>query len=172
MCGRQIERNLVVFLDHTDQHIIDKIKELHPEWVEADGICKPCAEYYRKELTGSELSDANIGPHERQKRFGMGIVMLVLSFAIAYFFHLVGSSRSVRLFLFLPIFFGMLGLVQAQEKTCALLAERGLKNMDAGEMKVEDVNIEKALRIRGRAILIKSALLALLLTAFLFFYPR
>jgi hypothetical protein len=67
LCEKTMERNLVLYLDHTQAHIIDRIKEEHPEWVEADGVCAPCAEYYTRQLSG-ELETANIGPGERRKR--------------------------------------------------------------------------------------------------------
>ncbi len=39
--GETMERDLMAFLKHTDRHIIDAIKEDHPDWVEADGACPP-----------------------------------------------------------------------------------------------------------------------------------
>lgn len=47
-CGQEIERDLLLFLDHTQGHIISYIKEKHPEWIEKDGICPKCHEYYKK----------------------------------------------------------------------------------------------------------------------------
>ena len=40
-CGESVERDLLVFLHHTDQHIIEAIKNQHPEWVKDDGTCPP-----------------------------------------------------------------------------------------------------------------------------------
>ncbi len=40
-CGESVERDLLVFLHHTDQHIIEAIKKDHPEWVKDDGTCPP-----------------------------------------------------------------------------------------------------------------------------------
>ena len=37
LCGRKIVRDLVHFIDYTHHHVIDKIKNNHPEWVESDG---------------------------------------------------------------------------------------------------------------------------------------
>ncbi len=40
-CGETMERDLMVFLQHTDHHLIDAIKEDNPDWVEDDGTCPP-----------------------------------------------------------------------------------------------------------------------------------
>jgi hypothetical protein len=37
-----VEGEIVIFRDHTDQHIIDLIKHDHPDWVEKDGVCLHC----------------------------------------------------------------------------------------------------------------------------------
>jgi hypothetical protein len=47
ICQQETPRDLVIFLDHTDQHIIDEIKKQYPEWVNSDGMCQKCAEHYK-----------------------------------------------------------------------------------------------------------------------------
>ncbi|MDA2917310.1 hypothetical protein MYX64_10815 [Nitrospinae bacterium AH_259_B05_G02_I21] len=49
-CEEAVERNLLVFLRHTDQHIIETLKALHPEWVEADGESPAVLDFYRAQL--------------------------------------------------------------------------------------------------------------------------
>lgn len=49
-CGEPVERDLLVFLHHTDRHIIDALKELHPEWVEEDGESPKVLDFYRAQL--------------------------------------------------------------------------------------------------------------------------
>jgi len=53
VCGENIGQELLVFIDHTDQHIINVIKTKHPEWAEDDGMCKKCVDYYRKQIKGT-----------------------------------------------------------------------------------------------------------------------
>jgi len=162
-----MERNLILFLNHADQHVIDQVKKEHPEWVTKDGICKPCAEYYRRQLSG-ESREENIGPRGRKRRFGMGLVSLGMGLILAFLFRTAQVDRIWFALLFFPFFGGMLGLIQAREKTCAFLAERGLRNMDEGPPgKVADSGIATHLRLRGRGILVKSALAAFLLTTLL-----
>ena len=52
VCHKEVPRDLVVFLDHAKQHIIDEIKKQHPEWVENSGVCKQCMMYYEEQLGG------------------------------------------------------------------------------------------------------------------------
>ena len=169
LCGNQMKRDLILFLDHTNQHVIDRIKQNHPEWVESDGTCKPCADYYVKQLSGAGRR-GNIGPEQRQKRRIMGFAMLLVGMGMAFSFFRASAASGWRLSLFLPFFLGTLGLIQAREKTCALLAELGSANMDSGPAKIEDQKAANELKRRGRAILIKSVLIAALLTGLLYYY--
>jgi hypothetical protein len=38
-CEDYVDSDLLVFLSHTDRHIIDAIKKQFPDWVESDGAC-------------------------------------------------------------------------------------------------------------------------------------
>lgn len=58
VCNQQVKGDLVYFKDHTDRHIIDLVKHDHPEWVDTQGLCPQCAEYYRSEIKGSVFKDA------------------------------------------------------------------------------------------------------------------
>jgi hypothetical protein len=49
-CGESIPRELMVIIPHTEKHIIEEIKKEKPDWVEADGICKKCYNYYKSQL--------------------------------------------------------------------------------------------------------------------------
>ncbi len=164
-----MERDLALFLSHTDQHVIDQIKREHPEWATADGVCKPCAEYYKKQLSG-EPAGANIGPHGRRKRFLMGIGMLVLACILAFLFRSSGAGRLQHLLLFIPIFFGIFGLIQAREKTCAVLAEFGVRDMDSGQCRIDSGDVARSLKARGRKIFLTSILWASVLTALFFLF--
>ena len=54
VCEKEMKRELLMFLNHANQHIIEAIKQEHPEWVSSDGVCGKCMEYYKKQLAGSE----------------------------------------------------------------------------------------------------------------------
>ena len=66
-CGALMETDLVKFTEHTEQHIVDLVKHDHPEWVEDDGLCKKCYEYYRAEIQGSAFKTS--GCAIRKRRF-------------------------------------------------------------------------------------------------------
>ena len=53
-CEKAIPYDLKVIVSHTDEHIIEVIKKLKPNWKEEDGVCKKCYEYYINQLHGKE----------------------------------------------------------------------------------------------------------------------
>lgn len=50
VCQEEMPRDLVLFLDHTNQHIMDEIKRKYPHWVAADGVCRKCVEYFQSQF--------------------------------------------------------------------------------------------------------------------------
>lgn len=52
ICGEEMERDLILFLGHADEHIVEAVKKKHPEWVDQDGICAKCLDYYKGQLKG------------------------------------------------------------------------------------------------------------------------
>lgn len=67
VCGEMLPRDLLVIIPHTDNHIIDVIKKQHPEWVEKDGICRRCYEYYKSQLHPEENSGYIGRPDEKNQ---------------------------------------------------------------------------------------------------------
>ena len=59
----------------------------------------------------------NIGPRERRKRRLMAVVGVTVGVSVAFVLMLTGAPRLLRLVVFLPIWVGSLGLLQAREKT-------------------------------------------------------
>ena len=54
LCGTETPRDLAVFLDHTNGHILDAIRKKHPEWTDAEGVCKKCEEYFKQQMGTNE----------------------------------------------------------------------------------------------------------------------
>src|SRR5215212_3729971 len=105
------------------------------------------------------MSAANIGPGETRKRRVMGIAALGAGAVLACGLVLVGAPWWSRVVVFFPVWLAALGLLQARERTCVALAARGVCNMDAGELPLEDelaarVLRDKARRINRRALLV------------------
>jgi len=52
VCSEKVQGGLIDLREHTDKHIVDLIKEKHPEWVEENGICQKCIDYYQQQISG------------------------------------------------------------------------------------------------------------------------
>ena len=50
VCSEEMAREITTFLEHTNQHIYDVVKDNHPEWVSEDGSCDDCERYYQAAL--------------------------------------------------------------------------------------------------------------------------
>ena len=50
-CKIKMPRELQIIVPHTEEHIVEAIKETHPNWVAAEGICKKCYEYYKSQMS-------------------------------------------------------------------------------------------------------------------------
>lgn len=48
ICKKMVSENLVDTCESAHQYVIDNIKKKHPNWVEKDGACPKCIEYYKK----------------------------------------------------------------------------------------------------------------------------
>ena len=48
ICQESMDRDMMVLKAHTNVHIIDEIKKKHPEWIEENGACQKCVDYYEK----------------------------------------------------------------------------------------------------------------------------
>jgi len=46
-CKKSIPRELGVIILHTEEHIVEAIKKSHPKWIEKDGLCKKCYDFYK-----------------------------------------------------------------------------------------------------------------------------
>ena len=53
VCHEAVEGDLLVYVNHTEKHIMDEIKAKNPDWVEKDGICQECIDYFKNQLKGN-----------------------------------------------------------------------------------------------------------------------
>jgi len=51
-CNKEMPRDLLVVVPHTEEHVIDVIKKRHPKWTEENGVCKKCYEFYKTQMKG------------------------------------------------------------------------------------------------------------------------
>jgi len=114
---------------------------------------------------------ANIGPRERRKRRVLGIVSLTVAVAIAFVLVAYGVPRWWRLVVFFPLWLAGLGLLQARAQVCIALAARGTCNMDAGEERVGDADLNAQLRAAARRIHRRALLTAVAITLVALAFP-
>ncbi|UCC94879.1 MAG: hypothetical protein JSW40_08725 [Candidatus Omnitrophota bacterium] len=50
ICGKLLPHELIRIISHGEAHITEEIKKKHPEWVESNGVCRKCYEYYREQI--------------------------------------------------------------------------------------------------------------------------
>ncbi len=170
LCGKKTSRDLAVYLEHTQEHVIDVIKKKHPEWVAKDGTCRPCVEYYRSQLSG-DLPDMNLGPAETRKRLAAGIFSLSVFLLMGLVLWHHQSARVVRLVLWLPLFLSLWCFLEARKKTCSVLAEKGVCNLDRGIVALHDPARRARIRRLGRRLIVIGFLLSGMLTFFIYLLP-
>ena len=107
----------------------------------------------------------NIGPAQRRKRLFMAVFMFVLASVMAVWFVRVKAPLLWRLALGPLFFIAMLGFFQVHAKTCVVLAAQGIQNLDRKNEKIENAELLNLLRRRSYGILIRSAVVAVFLTA-------
>ncbi len=177
-CGGKMERDLLLFTRHTDQHILDEIKRLHPNWVTPDGFCRQCLDHFKRSLGkaqgGEPASDTsgfvNIGFAEQGKRRVMGMIAFLLSMFIYVALVLSGAERNWRLVLFVPLFGSMLGFFQARRRLCVVLGFKGTRNMDQGEEKINDAALTASFRKASFRLIFLCLALALASTFILYLF--
>jgi hypothetical protein len=54
VCKKKVGKDFYKFVSHTEGHIIDVIKKSHPQWIEKNGVCGQCLEYYHKQIKGEK----------------------------------------------------------------------------------------------------------------------
>lgn len=94
----------------------------------------------------------NLGAKGRRNRMILGVVCLFASFAIGLWMVSTEVHWVLRLALILPMFLGVVTLMQAMTRTCVVLAALGAWDLDCGTQRVPDPDLERRLRHRAYGI--------------------
>jgi hypothetical protein len=113
----------------------------------------------------------NIGPGGRRTRVIGGAVLLVVTVVAGALLVGFGLDRGLRLALFVPLFGGALGVLQARDHTCVMLAARNQCEIPRGVAAVSDSWLTGQLRRQAREILLEAAVFAAFLTGLALLIP-
>lgn len=174
-CGARMERDILLFYKHTDQHIVEEVAKSHPKWIMPGGFCPKCLDYVKQTLGrgGAENKSgdpvlANIGAVGARFRLMLAAACFAASGAAALYLITAGPPRTARLTLFIVLFAAFLFIFQARHRVCVIHAGRGTKEGEAGKEKVANPVLDRALRLVSIRILALSAAAALVLTLAVF----
>jgi len=48
VCKKETDANMIDICNSAYKYVMERIKARHPEWLEKDGACPKCVEYYKK----------------------------------------------------------------------------------------------------------------------------
>jgi hypothetical protein len=113
----------------------------------------------------------NIGSSGRRWRVIGGSALLVLGLAAAALLLLSGASRGARLALFAPFLGAAMGLLQARDHTCVMLAARGQCEIGHGFGPVIDTWLNGQLKRQAREVVLESVTIAAFLTGLALLLP-
>ncbi len=155
-CGEKMERDLSLFMEHTDKHIVDEVRKQNPAWVTKEGYCPKCLEYFKSQMTGVTMPGTNLDSAGVRQRFVLGVLGCGAGVAAFFWLRANEAPQAVWLILFPLFFLGTLGFFQAKRKLCVVIAQKQ----------------EEAMRRKARTILIFSVSVAALLTAAALFLQK
>jgi hypothetical protein len=113
----------------------------------------------------------NIGPAGRRRRVIGGLVLLILGGVAAGALVLTGTSRGLRLLVFLPFLGAAMGFLQGRDHTCVMLAARNQCEIGKGFGPVTDTWLVGQLKRQAREVVLESAVVAAFLTGVVLVLP-
>lgn len=107
---------------------------------------------------------ANIGGRAARYRLMLGLFGVSDAVAIVALQMILDGAREWRLLAFLPLLLATYGLFQYRQKTCVLLASRGVRDMGQGIEPVVDARERYRLQDRARGVHVAAIIGAALVT--------
>ncbi|MEW6008711.1 MAG: hypothetical protein AB1629_03670 [Candidatus Omnitrophota bacterium] len=47
ICQKKVDASIIKACTEAEKYVIENIRRSHPEWVEKDGACPKCIDYYK-----------------------------------------------------------------------------------------------------------------------------
>jgi hypothetical protein len=113
----------------------------------------------------------NIGRIGRRWRVIGGAALLLAGVAVAALLVLFGADRGARLAVFAPFFGAAMGLLQARDHTCVMLAARSQCEIGRGFGPVTDSWLVGQLKRQAREVILESVVMAAFLTGLVLLLP-
>src|SRR5512134_638754 len=113
----------------------------------------------------------NIGPNGRRGRVIAGVALLVVGLVAATLLVVGGVDRGARLAVFAPFLGAAIGLLQARDHTCVMLAARNQCDIDRSVGAIADPWLAGQLRRQAREVLLESVVVAAFLTGLVLLLP-
>lgn len=107
---------------------------------------------------------ANLGTKQSRMRMYAGFVLLVFGIFMGVWCVSNDANEMLRMSVFIPVFLGYIGILQARGKTCILLALNGTMDDEQGSRAVTDSILKNKLRWKALRVVLLSAFLAALWT--------
>jgi hypothetical protein len=123
------------------------------------------------ERAGDGALCENIGPRQRALRRRLAVGSFVVGDALSLALVLTHAAHPWRLTVFLPFLLAAICLLEAQHKTCVLLAARGTRDLDDGEQPVTDPAFLRRIALQARRVMLQAVAVALALTLALWLVP-
>jgi hypothetical protein len=122
---------------------------------------------------------ANLGKGQRTIRYWGAVWNIAVAIVIGAVLVMLGWSQWWRLLVFVPLGLGILSYLEAREKTCVWLANRGECSLDEGIKlgkvmrgdKLEDASLADQLKAKGRSITVRGYGIAVIITAIFVLLP-
>src|SRR5262245_2917850 len=106
----------------------------------------------------------NIGRTGQLRRRRAGVLFAALGAAVTIALVIAGASRWWRMAVFPFLWFGALGFIQAQARTCVAFAARGMCELEDGRSMPLDEATAARMKVRARGVMVKSTVIAAAIT--------
>jgi hypothetical protein len=113
----------------------------------------------------------NIGPRQRALRMRFAIGSFIAGDLLSLALILTHAAHAWRLTAFVPFAAAAIGLLEAQQRTCVLLAAKRARNMDDGEKPVTAPDFLRQIARQSRRVMVQGIAIGLLLTLALWLVP-